>query len=55
MENKTAIVIAHRLSTLLNMDRILVFHEGKIIEDGKHEMLLMNSGLYKKLWELQEI
>jgi ATP-binding cassette subfamily B protein len=53
MQGKTAIVIAHRLSTLLYMDRILVFKEGKIIEDGTHEELFVQGGLYKMLWETQ--
>ncbi len=53
MQNKTVLVIAHRLSTLLNMDRILVFNEGSIVEDGSHEELLKNSKLYKKLWKSQ--
>lgn len=53
MQGKTTIVVAHRLSTLLNMDRILVFDHGKIIEDGPHEGLLAHGGLYKKLWDSQ--
>lgn len=53
MQNKTAIVIAHRLSTLLHMDRILVFDKGKIVEDGTHLDLLTQSGLYKNLWDAQ--
>ncbi len=53
MQNKTTIVIAHRLSTLLHMDRILVFHQGKIVQDGKHAALLEQKGLYKTLWEAQ--
>lgn len=53
MQNKTVIVIAHRLSTLLNMDRILVFHQGKIIEDGPHAVLIAQGGLYKTLWDTQ--
>ncbi|UCM85168.1 MAG: ABC transporter ATP-binding protein/permease [Rickettsia endosymbiont of Culicoides impunctatus] len=53
MQNKTVLVIAHRLSTLLNMDRILVFDAGSIVEDGAHEELLKNSKLYKKLWKSQ--
>lgn len=48
MQNKTTIVIAHRLSTLLNMDRILVFENGNIIEDGSHNELLLQDKLYKK-------
>jgi ATP-binding cassette subfamily B protein len=53
MQNKTTIVIAHRLSTLLNMDRILVFEKGKIVEDGTHSELMLKSGSYKKLWDAQ--
>jgi ATP-binding cassette subfamily B protein len=53
MQSKTTIVIAHRLSTLLHMDRILVFDRGKIVEDGTHQELLAKSGLYKTLWEAQ--
>lgn len=53
MQNKTTVVIAHRLSTLLHMDRILVFHEGKIVEDGPHAQLLNQNGLYKTLWDAQ--
>ncbi len=53
MEGKTTIVIAHRLSTLLHMDRILVFEQGKIVEDGTHKKLLEQGGLYKTLWETQ--
>lgn len=53
MEGKTTLVIAHRLSTLLNMDRILVFDRGKIVEDGTHASLIAKKGLYKSLWEAQ--
>ena len=53
MQGKTNLVIAHRLSTLLHMDRILVFDRGKIVEDGKHAELLDKSGLYKTLWDAQ--
>lgn len=53
MQNKTTIVIAHRLSTLLHMDRILVFDQGKIVEDGTHAELLAKGGLYKNLWNTQ--
>ncbi len=55
MQDKTVIVIAHRMSTLLNMDRILVFHEGKIIEDGSHaELMLISHGHYANLWNMQQ-
>lgn len=51
--HKTVIMIAHRLSTLANMDRILVFDQGKIIEDGTHNELLNKDGLYKSLWKMK--
>ena len=53
MQGKTTLVIAHRLSTLLQMDRILVFDKGNIVEDGSHEELLEKNGLYKTLWNAQ--
>ena len=53
MQNKTVIVVAHRLSTISHMDRILVFHEGAIIEDGKHDELLEKNGHYAHLWNMQ--
>jgi ATP-binding cassette subfamily B protein len=53
MQGKTTLVIAHRLSTLLNMDRIFVFEQGKIVENGKHTDLLEKKGLYKALWDAQ--
>ena len=53
MGGKTSLVIAHRLSTLLHMDRILVFDCGKIVEDGTHAELLGQAGLYKTLWDAQ--
>lgn len=52
-KNKTTIVIAHRLRTLLQMDRILVFDNGKIVEEGTHLELLELGCTYKKLWEAQ--
>jgi len=53
MEGKTVIAIAHRLSTLSKMDRIIVLDEGKIIEDGTHLQLLRKKGLYSELWTRQ--
>lgn len=53
MSGKTTIVIAHRLSTLLNMDRIIVFDKGKIVEDGSHASLLEKQGVYYTLWNSQ--
>ena len=53
MHGKTTLVIAHRLSTLRNMDKIIVIKNGKIIEVGSHKQLLRKNGEYKKLWNLQ--
>ncbi len=53
MRGRTTIAIAHRLSTLRNMDRIIVLSRGKIIECGTHEELLSQGGAYKKLWDMQ--
>ncbi|CEK10384.1 ABC transporter ATP-binding protein [Legionella hackeliae] len=53
MQGKTTIVIAHRLSTLSEMDRILVFDNGQIIEDATQEQLIKLNGHYTKMWEMQ--
>ncbi len=54
MQNRTTIVVAHRLSTLADMDRILVFHKGEIVEEGTHETLLAKEGGYfATLWSMQ--
>ena len=53
MKNKTVLVVAHRLSTLLKMDRIIVLEGGKIIEQGDHTSLLQQQGRYNKLWNIQ--
>lgn len=53
MHGKTVVVIAHRLSTIAHMDRILVFDEGKIVEDGSHAELLDQGGHYARLWNMQ--
>jgi ATP-binding cassette, subfamily B, multidrug efflux pump len=53
MEGRTAILIAHRLSTIQNVDRILVLLDGQLREQGTHQELLANGGLYSKLYQLQ--
>jgi ATP-binding cassette subfamily B protein len=53
MEGQTAIVIAHRLSTVAGLDRIIVLEEGEVIEDGAHEDLLDRGGVYASLWARQ--
>ena len=53
MQDRTTIVVAHRLSTLANMDRILVFQHGKIIEDGTQQELLKANGHFAMLWRMQ--
>jgi ATP-binding cassette subfamily B protein len=54
MNNKTVIAVAHRLSTLNYMDRIVVLDKGKIVEDGTREELLATEGLFKKMWDMQK-
>jgi ATP-binding cassette subfamily B multidrug efflux pump len=53
MKGRTAIVIAHRLSTVQNVDEILVMHKGRIKERGTHQELLARRGMYWKLYQLQ--
>ena len=53
MEGRTSIVIAHRLSTILKADQILVMDRGQIVEQGTHEELMAENGLYTNLYETQ--
>jgi subfamily B ATP-binding cassette protein MsbA len=53
MKNRTSIVIAHRLSTIQNADEIVVMLKGEIVEQGTHNQLLKNKGVYKKLVDMQ--
>lgn len=54
IKNKTVVVVAHRLSTIMKMDRIIVMKSGEAIEEGAHDKLLQNKeGLYSKLWKIQ--
>ncbi len=53
MEGRTALVIAHRLSTIRAVDRIVVFHRGRVVESGSHDELMAKSGVYARLYRLQ--
>ena len=53
MEGKTVIAIAHRLSTISRMDRILVIDQGRVVEEGNHDQLLLQDGLYAQFWGRQ--
>ncbi len=53
MQGRTTIMVAHRLSTIQHADKIVVMHKGKIREEGTHQQLLDQNGIYKKLYDLQ--
>ncbi|HMG10168.1 MAG TPA: hypothetical protein VK609_16755, partial [Mucilaginibacter sp.] len=53
MKNRTSLIIAHRLSTIQNADIIIVLEKGTVVEQGTHQELLQNNGLYKKLIDMQ--
>jgi ABC-type multidrug transport system fused ATPase/permease subunit len=53
MSGRTTLAIAHRLSTIQDMDKILVFHKGRLRESGSHQRLLAMRGIYYKLFQLQ--
>lgn len=54
IKNKTVIVVAHKLRSVMGADKIVVLNKGKVEEVGKHEELIKNNGLYKELWNYQE-
>jgi len=53
LQGRTALIIAHRLATVVGCDRVLVLHLGRLVEEGRHEELLARGGLYKALYDLQ--
>ncbi len=53
LAGRTSLIIAHRLATVMGCDRVLVFHAGRLVEEGTHEALLARGGLYRTLYELQ--
>lgn len=53
MKNKTTLIVSHRISTVINADRILVLAEGRVAESGTHEQLLRAGGLYRQMYESQ--
>ena len=53
MAGRTVLVVAHRLSTVATLDRVLVFSDGTVVEDGRHDELLARCGVYFRLWEQQ--
>ena len=52
-QGRTTIIIAHRLSTIRNADRILVLEKGTVVEDGTHEDLVEENGVYARMWGVQ--
>ena len=52
LKGRTALVIAHRLSTVRNADRVIVMDQGEIVEEGNHRQLLQTGGLYSKLYRM---
>ena len=55
MKSRTTVAIAHRLSTIRNADEIYVLHEGRIVERGQHDELIMKNGYYKRLYDMQQL
>jgi subfamily B ATP-binding cassette protein MsbA len=55
MQNRTSLVISHRLSTIRHADEIIVLQKGKIVERGTHDFLMRQNGFYKRLVDMQEV
>lgn len=53
MAGRTTLIVAHRLSTLRSVSKILVMHHGRIVEQGSHDQLLARGGLYRELYDVQ--
>ena len=53
MDRRTSVIVAHRLSTIQRVDKIMVMHKGELREEGSHQELLAKRGLYYRLYELQ--
>ena len=55
MKSRTTLIVAHRLSTVRRADRILVFDQGRLVEQGTHDFLIASEGLYYRLYNLQTL
>jgi len=54
VQNKTLIVIAHRLNAIRNVDNILVLDRGRLVRQGSHDQLIRQDGVYKRFWEIRQ-
>ena len=55
MQDRTSIIIAHRISSVMNADKIIVMDKGRIIEEGRHEELLSLDGTYARMYNMQKL
>ena len=53
MQNRTTFIIAHRVQSIMNADLILVMDQGRIVQSGKHEDLVQQDGIYRRIYEIQ--
>jgi ATP-binding cassette subfamily B protein len=54
IKDKTVVVIAHRLNTVVGADKIIVLNDGSVVEEGKHDELMLANGLYRRMWDEQQ-